>query len=347
MIDTWIAASQHASPVIRSDALRLVLPSENILFQAKTATQWAQLLQNGRVLNISAIELTFEDWSFPDVGCQLDTFAMHGLLSVIWLTISESSYRLLSRTDNRALRHQFVPWHSYSMDRRAAFIVSMVVGAIERHGNGLQMMNQNCVMMGHHLCILLTADVPNFEVAAGSTGPDEARKALENIAVWSSTPSARRACLHAAQVLRIASNRRASDGAMFHWATTLFTSGLVLGLYFVKASKALPIEDATSHGSVDLLDEVDWSRIGDAGLVAGGTKSAVRDDPAVLFIENGGDIYISGELYAPGFESARRVLLDFIEALNDMGRWKLGRFSQILRIISDTLVDLDGGQGYD
>jgi len=79
--------------------------------------------------------------------------------------------------------------------------------------------------------IMLTSDIRLFEIGAGCAGATPARQALDDIAIWTQTSSARRAIVHAAQTFKLMSNRRASDGDPFHASTGLFISALILGLY--------------------------------------------------------------------------------------------------------------------
>jgi hypothetical protein len=92
----------------------------------------------------------------------------------------------------------------------------------------------------------------------------------------------------------------------------------------------------------DLIDDVDWDIVGSEGL----SDEAVNlpaDDAAVNFIRNGGGICFDGVVHSPGYEAARRILLDYARLLEDSGRWRVrvNQLSRVLRIMSDALVDVE------
>ena len=60
------------------------------------------------------------------------------------------------------------------------------------------------------------------------------------------------------------------------------------------------------------------------------------------FIHHGGAISVSGVRQRGGYASARRILLDYVYLLEDVGilRYTVLEFGHILRILSDALIDL-------
>jgi hypothetical protein len=210
--------------------------------------------------------------------------------------------------------------------------------------DALGRLNPNCIVMWHHMCMNLTADIQIFDLAAGRSGAGPARKALEDIAAWSQTPAARRALLHAAQIFKALSNRKASDDTMFHSVYALFSAGLVLGLYTFMVPRTA--ETQAGGASVELLDDVDWQQVGSEGFTSfmeprGSQPFMAADDPAVNFIRNGGMIYIRGVPHQGGYQSARRILLDYGGLLRDTGKWSVRKFSYVLHIMSDVLMDVE------
>lgn len=190
---------------------------------------------------------------------------------------------------------------------------------------------------------MLTSDIRLFEIAAGCAGASAARQALDDIARWTQTASARRACLHAAQTFKLMSNRRPTDGDPFHASSGLFLAALILGLYVFM----IPPESessSTMNPGFDLTDDVDWAVVGDEGLSSVNVaKQEVSNYAAVNFIRNGGGICFEGVIHSPGYEAARRILLDYVRLLEDIGRWRVrvSQFSRVLRIMSDALVDVE------
>jgi hypothetical protein len=181
-------------------------------------------------------------------------------------------------------------------------------------------------------------------LAAGRSGATPARKALDDIASWSQTPAARRACLHAAQIFKALANRKASDDTMFHSVFALFSAALVLGLYIFMVPR--DVETQAGSSSIELLDDIDWQKVAGEGFTSfneprGGRSYTHTDDPAINFIRNGGLVYVRGVPHQGGYQSARRLLLDYAGLLKDTGKWSVRKFSYVLHIMSDVLMDVD------
>jgi len=307
------------------------------------------------------VSLSNDNLTLPDLNNTLEPLAMHGILSIIRLRISHDFHRLLSGCHRRADEQYFVPALTYDLDPRAKQTKSLVIHVMKSYDQLFTSMNPNCIVLWHNTCIMLTSDIRLFEMGAGCAGAPAARQALDDIAVWTQTPSARRACLHAAQTFKLMSNRRASDGDPFHASTGLFISALILGLYvFMVPPESDSGTANTGAGSglgFDLIDDVDWSVVGGEGLGATSPdansmnlhnmNNQATDDAAVNFIRNGGGICFDGVIHRPGYEAARRILLDYARLLEDIGRWRvrISQYSKVLRIMSDALVDVEMGGG--
>ena len=344
MVDTWYSGVLHTSPIMRTDDIQLILPCDALLFQAPTAMKWAQLISKGHQCCMPSVGLFSDHISLPELTSTLDPLGMNGILSMVRMRISEDFHRLLSGTHVRASPQSFVPCKTYSTDPRAKQTPYLTVQIIKVYNRVLTNMNPNCFVLWHNMCIMLTADIRLFEIGAGCAGAATARQALDDIAIWTQTPSARRACLHAAQTFKLMSNRRASDGDPFHASAGLFISALILGLYvFMIPPKPEPHHPhpATVPG-FDLIDDVDWDIVGSEGL-SESESNLPAEDAAVNFIRNGGGICFDGVVHSPGYEAARRILLDYARLLEDIGRWRvrINQFSRVLRIMSDALVDVE------
>jgi hypothetical protein len=97
---------------------------------------------------------------------------------------------------------------------------------------------------------------------------------------------------------------------------------------------------------VELMDDVDWRSVGTEGFTSfmeprGSQNFASTDDPTVNFIRNGATIYLRGLPFHGGYQSARRILLDYASLLKDSGKWSVKNFSYILYIMSDVLMDVE------
>jgi hypothetical protein len=321
---------------MRTDSIQILLPCDSAIFQASSAAKWAQLVDEGHAISTPAISLSSQHASIPTLRGTPDILAMYGILCTIRLRISDDCHRLLSDNQNEGAERSFVPWQKFTTDPRAKITQALVVQFIRPYGTILGEKNPNCIALWHNTCIMLTADVHLFELAAGCAGAAPAQQALENIALWSQTIAARRAVVHAAQTFKMLSNRRASDVDPFHASYCLFIAALILGLYVFM----VPVEpdNEGADTTFELMDDVDWARVGDTALSNNGD---FVDDPTVSFIKKGGRISLAGVVHEAGYQSARRIMLDYAHLLEDTGGWKLGRYSQVLRIMSDALVDVD------
>jgi hypothetical protein len=283
----------------------------------------------------------------PNLDSPVDDICLQAVLAMIQLRLSEAYHRLLC---NRKT-YPFAPCQTYAMDIRARYLTTLQVKAINAYSDSLERMNTNCLVLWHHMCMSLTADMQIFDLAAGRDGAEAARNALDDIAAWSQTPAARRACLHAAEIFKILSNRKASDDIMFYSAYALFSAALVLGLYTFMVPQTT--EPPVGAASIEvLLDDIDWQQVDCEGFTTNFLESqncnghqsfttSPTDIPAIKFIRNGGTIYIRGVAHQAGYQSARRILLDYGGLLKDTGKWSVRKFAYVLHIMSDVLMDVD------
>lgn len=98
--------------------------------------------------------------------------------------------------------------------------------------------------------------------------------------------------------------------------------------------------------SIELLDDIDWQQVGAEGFTSfmephGSPSLRTIDDQAINFIRHGGTIYVRGVPHQGGYQSARRILLDYGGLLKDSGKWSVRKFSYVLHIMSDVLMDVD------
>lgn len=219
------------------------------------------------------------------------------------------------------------------------------------------------------MCLL--ADLPLFELAAGREGPDRAKQALESISIWAQTPAARRACVHAAQTFAVMSGRRISDGTTSHSEIALFHGALVLGLYlFTVHDEDAPADPhaamrlADDEELFELLDPVDWRTVGSEGmtvetvnpssittnnnaLIQSTTPLTDLESPAKRFVMKGGTVSFNGAMHKGGYNSSRRILLDYANLMKSVAKWNVRGYCRILRIMSDTLIEVDDISGSD
>lgn len=340
LLDSWYSSFLNTSPIIVPDSIQFILPCNEILFQANCSTRWLQLVHSGNRILTPTVTAPSENIDIPTLDGPIGDFSMHGMLAMVQLRLSEAYHRLLS---NRA-SYPFAPCHTYAMDGRARCLPSLQLQVVTKYGEALERLNPNAATMWHSMCMMLTADIQIFDLAAGRAGPIPARQALDDIAAWSQTPAARRACLHAAHIYKSMTNRKASDHTTFHSVFSLFSAALVLGLYIFMVSSSS--ESQTGSTSIELLDDIDWQRVGTEGFTSyleprGSQSLTTTDDPVVNFIRNGGTVYLRGIPFQGGYQSARRILLDYAGLLKDTGKWSVRKFSYVLHIMSDVLMDVE------
>ncbi|KAJ5231718.1 uncharacterized protein N7469_006306 [Penicillium citrinum] len=340
LLDSWYSSLLSTSPIIIPDSIQLIMPCNEALFRAHSSMRWTQLIRSGKRILMPTVLAPSENINIPAIEGPTDELSIQAVLAMVQLRQSEAYHRLLS---NRA-SYPFAPCHTYAMDGRARCLPSLQFQIITNYREYMEKMNPNALVMWHHMCMMLTADIQIFDFAAGRAGPAPAKKALDDIAEWSQTPAARRSCLHAAHIHKSMTNRKASDNPTFHSILSVFSAALVLGLYtfMVPNSTSTP----STMGSIELMDDVDWQQVGTDGFTSfmeprGSQSFSPTDDPAVNFIRNGATIYLRGVPLQGGYQSARRILLDYAGLLKDSGKWSVKKFSYVLHIMSDVLMDVE------
>ncbi|KAG7414455.1 Transcriptional regulator ADR1 [Fusarium oxysporum f. sp. rapae] len=206
----------------------------------------------------------------------------------------------------------------------------------------LRYRNPNCIAQWHFLNLNILADLEIFEMASGRNGAEGAYAALQEISNWSQTQHARRACLHAAGIYVAMSRRRANDGVMLHSDMSLFIAALVLGLcvFMMKPNEVQTDADAESF---ELLNDIDWTTLCDPMSIV----ENAGDNTASQFIHNGGSISFSGTVCEAGYNAAKMILLEFASLLEEVGKWNAKELCHILRIMSDSLIEVDDRLGGD
>ncbi|KAE8147861.1 hypothetical protein BDV25DRAFT_26305 [Aspergillus avenaceus] len=339
LMDSWCSSFLSTSPIIVPNSIQIILPCSHLLFGAETSTQWINLIHKGERTLMPTVVAPSEKVELPDLDSHVDNLGVYGVLSMVQLQLSEAYYRLLS---NRA-NYPFAPCHTYAMDGRARCLSSLQVQIASKYGHCLERCDPNAAILWHSMCMALTADIQIFDLAAGRAGPSPARKALDEIAAWSRTPAARRACLHAAHIYKLMINRKASDHVMFQSVLSLFSAALILGLYVYMESSNTEVQ--AQNTSIELLDDVEWRKLGTEGFTNpmepyGSYSSLVSVDPSVSFIRNGGTVCFRG-VPSQGYQSARRILLDYAGLLKDSGKWSVRNYYHVLHIMSDVLMGVD------
>lgn len=345
MTDAWHAEAYRAAPIIQTNYCQILLPCSNALFQCPSSSRWAQLtalysLESGAVVSYPG---GFTIWTSP-LHPAMDSFATYAVLCAIRLRLCASYHHVLSRADG--LPDMSTPVRTlgqcYVSDPSTKDLMQLIINLPKMES--MTDMNPNGMVIWHHTCISLTADMLIFDRAAGQSGPDLAVPALRYIREWTKTAVARRACVHAAQAFRAMTDRRVNEGVMFASVPLLFQCGLVLGFYVLFQSACAPSYNPDgTNATYDLLCPVDWDAVGCEGLNYPGShpvQAGNEYNPTIRFIRGEASVSFGYRMQTPGRQAARLIFLEFAGLLEDVGtRWKVGDYASVLRILSDAVSE--------
>ncbi|KAF5984302.1 hypothetical protein FCOIX_2805 [Fusarium coicis] len=326
MIDAWWASRLNTEPLICTSVVQLEMSASIDLYRSSSAKSWRSDCRNAGTnsttepviirMHTPAITLTPLQETSP--------IGMTGLLSVIWARISQHQHQTRGARDING--DQLIA--SVDASTETGNNILHVLGDIyTNYSRFLRYRNPNCIAQWHFLNLNVLANLEIFEMASGRNGAESAYAALQEIANWSQTQHARRACLHAAGIYVAMSRRRANDGVMLHSDMSLFTAALVLGLYvFMMKPNEGHIDTDTE--SFELLNDIDWTNLCDP----------------MSIVENSGDNTVICEA---GYNAAKMILLEFASLLEEVGKWNAKELCHILRIMSDSLIEVDDRLGGD
>ncbi|RDL41435.1 uncharacterized protein BP5553_01414 [Venustampulla echinocandica] len=354
MLDNFYSNYLFTAPATRAEAIHICLPCDNILFEADSEIKWRQLSLAGREIIPPFISPYVQDPCLFQTANRLDTFSMYSLLSSFQLRIYEAYHRLIPAASYTGMNEDFLaPCRVFNKDLRARDLIPLTCSLHFKQSPCQNGADLNCMALWHHLCLCLTSNTRLFELAAGCKGQPDAEKARVDIGVWARTPAARRACLHAAQVYAVVSNRRISDGVRVRLdtITSVFISALVLAFYLYSLPD-IGGSDSTEQ-RLELLDPIDWGRVGTIGLDAVDAEDPniplptqqLRNgsDLAIHFIRHGGPVSFSSHNVSGDYRSARRVLLDFACLMEGMGKWCSKSSAKVLHAMADTIMQNGDG----
>ncbi|ETN40972.1 uncharacterized protein HMPREF1541_05252 [Cyphellophora europaea CBS 101466] len=340
-IDDWCSDYFSTHPVVRSDNIQLLPPSDDRLFHAPTADDWLRLSQTGRLATPLCVAV-----SLDSSAMDLHSTSLPAMLTYLQHLTYESNHLLITSSNQHGKSPCLEPWrmHTRPADTTTASTLAHHLSSLPSTSgsNALQQIDINGVITWHVCCLMLTANVQLFEDAAGRRGPTAVPTALQTIARWATTPTARRAVVHAAQVFKVLFHRRVSDVVSVHTVVALFKAALILSFYLLTTTRAMTSFSSSSgqDGPLELFDDIDWSRTGNLGMADHNNVRLGPDarDPEIdrigRFIIAGGPFSITGVVHHPGLSSCRRVLLHAADLMQTLGKWKSCRFSEILHLLT-------------
>lgn len=338
LADAYSASMLGISPILRTDKIYMPLVCSDALFKAHSSHKWKSLMGAGDPWN-QPLSVVLEKQHPPPrlTGRDLQT-----VLSVVWLHILETRHHLEGRkcsaSASRDPYSALSPEHPYSSGPSSP--ASSLYMIYKVHGSELTDGNTNSLILWHYLCISLIGSFEVIEDAAGRNGPEAAKAAVESLRIWAGTPSSRRACLHAAQILVIINRHCRSDGMMLHSETALFNAGLVMGFYLFTAPDCIPVGDGPCY---DLFDDVDWVEVGGLGMEPEQpqTNNFPPTSTASAFIRDGGPVCFHGAQFYSSYGASRRTFMNVASQLEQVGKWNVQEYCRVLRIISATLFTSD------
>ncbi|KAF5626820.1 uncharacterized protein FTJAE_9492 [Fusarium tjaetaba] len=326
MIDAWWASRQNTEPLICTSVVQLEMSASIDLYRSSSAKSWRSGCRNAGtnpttepvIIRMHAPSITLTPLQ------ETSPIGMTGLLSVIWARILQHQHQSRGARDINGDQ----PTASVDASTETGNNILRVLGDIyTNYSRFLRYRNPNCIAQWHFLNLNVLANLEIFEMASGRNGAESAYAALQEIANWSQTQYARRACLHAAGIYVAMSRRRANDGVMLHSDMSLFTAALVLGLYVFMMQPNEGHTDADTE-SFELLNDIDWTNLCDP----------------MSIVEHAGD---NTAMCEAGYNAAKMILLEFASLLEEVGKWNAKELCHILRIMSDSLIEVDDRLGGD
>ncbi|KAL1297637.1 hypothetical protein AAFC00_006194 [Neodothiora populina] len=348
--DWWYSAYFSRSPIVRPEGIQVCIPSDNAVFRADSPDRWEQLMMTDKyrltfpVLRPRTLVLEGSLEMITGMSPPLHGFGQYALLSIIKLWQCDTQCRHFLISDDWDRHDHLIPWCSYDDDMRGRSLIHVVLALAPMLTSRPELADLNALVLWHNICMTLNANIHIFELAAGRSGAEPATKALADITEWTQTSSARRACVHAAQILKLLHNRKVSEPITIDTVTAIFHAALVLGLFlFVRPESEITKCDVV----FDVSEDVNWVAVGAAGMSGKNetwnsssttaARNADMSEPATIFIERGGAVSLAGSVIANGYLAARRTFLDFAHVMDEMGMWKPRSLSRILHIMSDVL----------
>ncbi|PNP80359.1 hypothetical protein FNYG_05958 [Fusarium nygamai] len=343
MIDAWWASRLNTEPLICTSVVQLEMSTSIDLYRSSSAKSWRSCRNAGTSATTEPVIIQMHAPTITLTPLQeTSPIGMTGLLSVIWARILQHQHQTSgSRLPGDGNEEQCNT--SVGASTETGNDILRVLGDIyTNYSRFLRYRNPNCIAQWHFLHLNVLANLEIFEMASGRNGAESAYAALQDIANWSGTQHARRACLHAAGIYVAMSRRRANDGVMLHSDMSLFTAALVLGLYVFMMQPNEGHTDADAE-SFELLNDIDWTTLYDPMSIV----ENAGDNTASQFIHNGGSISFSGTVCEAGYNAAKMILLEFASLLEEVGKWNAKELCHILRIMSDSLIEVDDRLGGD
>lgn len=318
------------------DRVEVVLPCDEALFEAPSASVFFRRLEQGTPMIASQVDLCEPQL---EILSDLDFYGMKALLDVLALREAAARHKMLSYGTSPFRTVSFVPALVYA-NHNKAFSIAKDLVSIANTRQVVLNHNAPAALSWNYLCLMLTADLDRIQTACGRTGLEGWRRASTELIQWSKTASSRRAVVHAAQIFRILSQQRVSDYKILLYEMMLANAALVVAVHvlaFMDMSQA-------QTDDFELLQNCDWAEIQSEGLIdlplaanLSATPTFPAKSAAWRFITQGGPFTFGGETYISGGGCARKVVLNYAQLLDEIATQNESEYSQLLRTIGDFL----------
>lgn len=331
--------------VVDISKVELYQPCDDALFDAPTSAVFLQLVNDGNQLIMPRV--SFHNF-YANPPATLSHFSIETSLVAWYLQIAAIRHRLRIGNYVPLEARSYSPADLFSQSRSARDVVVSLLMLPSRYPSLFQQRHRASAFAWHNVNISLTVDIDLLEIASGRDGSEFAKTALVAVSKWAQTPGARRAALHAAQIFDILSSSRLRETNISRPDLLLFNSALVLSMYLFVSCREQGFH--TSAVPFELLQDVDWTDLGQEGLLSPPQTSLADPDSdpqhsrgpawaARNFIRNGGLVSFAGEVQRGSEITARKILLNYVRLLDDFGKWRGSRYSRLLRAMSDFIIE--------
>jgi hypothetical protein len=339
--DATYARLLGTAGVVQADKLEIMLPDNAALFEAKTPSSFSQATKIHSQISIPRQKLLLTATHPPRL---LNNMGFQAMLAAISIQVSAARHKLLVGTHDSLEQHSFVPAKVYAKDPSAKLIAASLISISKTYKE--ELLGKNQLVLWNSLCISITADLHQLDLASGCRGVEYMEIGLRNIKAWSKSAAGRRAALHAANIFWTLSGTRASQPLMLAHEDILFTSALVLSFYVLTAPE-VDVSQTSQDSAFEVLQDIDWADIDDEGLsnkqdgcdlTASYTQSRLETSSCCAsrkFVRDGGPISFGGNIQSCGSTAARKLLLNYAHLVDELGRWEESEYSHVLRIIGD------------
>lgn len=334
----------RSAGVLDADKVELYLPCEDALFEAPTFTRFLHLARHGAQLVMQ--QVAFKHFHV-DPPPTLSHFSLETFLVLWYLQITAIRHRLPIGHYVPLEARSHSPAEVISESSKGKDVVTSLLMLPSKYASLFRQRHRVTAFAWSNINIALTADLDLLEIASGREGLESARTAILAVSKWVQTPGARWAALHAAQIFEILSSSRLGESDIARPDLLLFNSALVLAMYLFVSNRQ---GDNDDFPAFELLQEVDWTALGGEGLrrppqtippSPGDNTQYLHDatTAARYFIRHGGPVTFAGETQRGSGVLARKVLLNYVRLLDDLGKWRHSRYSQLLRTMSDFIIE--------